>query len=83
MTGKYLITVQVWPYSGISNGKGAKGDQELVGDQHRSFEIDAQDFADAYKQARLIVQGIRSHGAVWEVPITGIIHESESKRRGK
>lgn len=74
MNGTYKISVRVWPYQ-TNNGRDE--DQKLVGKEHQSFEIRASDFHDAYKKAKVLVQGIHANPAVWNVPITAIEYKGE------
>ena len=61
-----MMRLAVWPYS---LGKGREAENAGVGPTERSFEIKASDFDDAYRQAKLIQQGVQSHDRVWQAPI--------------
>lgn len=69
MTGRYMMRLEAWPYS---TGAGQAADQAAVGPREREFEIRASGFDDAYRQAKLIQQGVLSHDRVWEAPIKSI-----------
>lgn len=72
MSGRWNLAIKVWPFSGISEGKGAAGDQAMVGPVERTFTFKAADFADAVTKAELIQQGVKSHDRVWEAPIVSL-----------
>lgn len=72
MSDTWHLAMQVWPYSGISEDKGAAGDQAMVGPRARTFKIKATSFDDAVMKARLIQEGVKSHNRVWEAPITAL-----------
>jgi hypothetical protein len=69
---KFAIKIEVWPYAFISDGKGAAGDQAMVGPRIRTFTVEASDFKDAYRCAQMIQTGIASHDRVWQASIRSI-----------
>lgn len=79
MSGRWVLVLEAWPYSGISEGKGAVGDQAMVGPRVRTFTFTASDFADAVTKAKLIQEGVKSHDRVWEAPIMSLMIERAVK----
>ena len=67
--GYYSIHIQVWPHS---TGSGAEEDQKACGARDQKFNVHAQDFEDACRQAKLLVAGIRVNPRVWQAPIWSI-----------
>lgn len=67
---RWEITIEAWPYS---TGKGADNDQKAAGERVRRFYVYAEDMREAYKLAQAYSEGVRSHDAVWEAPIMGIM----------
>lgn len=76
MSGKWVLMLEAWPYQGISDGKGAVGDQAMVGPRVRVFRFPASDFADAVVKAKLIQEGVSSHDRVWQAPIKSLAVEA-------
>lgn len=72
MSDYWVIRMAVWPFSGISQGGGAGGDQKLAGPKDREFQVKAEDLKAALAKADLIVEGIKSSGYVWEVKLKSI-----------
>lgn len=75
---KWRVEIEAWPFQGISDGKGAEGDQKLAGPRVRVFRVKGGTIREALAAADLLVEGIKSSGYVWEAPIKHIVQEGTS-----
>lgn len=63
---EWKIKCFVWPFFPKCDN------QKLVGDEIQEFYVDANDFDDAVKQGKNIIDGIWSNPNVWQTGIKGI-----------
>ena len=73
--GGYRLRIEAWPYS---TGAGQQADQAAAGPRERMFDLAAEDFDAAYRQAKLIQEGIQSHDRVWQAPIIDLTRKARA-----
>lgn len=70
MSGTYILTYEVWPYSAPVDEHAIY--KKACGDRVRTKEFKASDFNDAYSQARLFLAGVATNPFVWQCPIKAL-----------